>query len=580
MTKTGMKIIALTIVLTLLLPLSAFRDFGAAFADEAADLALGERIYRQGIDENGEPIEAIVQGDLSVLGTEFTCNSCHMRAGLGSLEGGVITTPTTGRELFHPYEGVADLPMANLGKYRKLETAPPKRPAYDEAGIAAAIRTGVDPTGRAFDPVMPRYNLGDRTMTLLINYLKQLSAEYSPGITGDKARIATVITGDVSPEHKKDIVTTLQNFIKHLNNTKAYYGGALQKADSARTKMLMKDSDLSTLKHFTLDVWELTGPEDTWRKQLEERYAKAPVFLFLGGMSNVSWKPMHDFCEEKKIPTLLPITDFPVVDDKGWYTLYFSKSFYTEADAAARYLKKAQKLGKAEKVLQVFLDEPKGKTLAASFRTTWKRQGGSNVVDRMVSKEELADPDLLLKLAASETPGALMLWTGSEGYPALGKLSTANPSLPVFVSGRLLIDHLKDMPLAARESTKITYPFKLFQERPVRTAAPGRPPLKPLPDEWTPLNRSMAAVKLFTDVVTGIKSHYYRDYVFDMVDMMGQATFSATGMGGMGGGQTPDYGKLSFGPGQRYASKGCYIIKLGPEKEKPALIKLSDWILL
>ena len=39
-----------------------------------------------------------------------------------------------------------------------------------------------------------------------------------------------------------------------------------------------------------------------------------------------------------------------------------------------------------------------------------------------------------------------------------------------------------------------------------------------------------------------------------------------------------DYERLSFGPGQRYVSKGCYIIQLGPE-EIPALLPRSGWVI-
>jgi len=39
-----------------------------------------------------------------------------------------------------------------------------------------------------------------------------------------------------------------------------------------------------------------------------------------------------------------------------------------------------------------------------------------------------------------------------------------------------------------------------------------------------------------------------------------------------------DYERLSFGPGQRYGSKGCYIIQLGPGAE-PALLPRSEWVI-
>ena len=73
----------------------------------------------------------------------------------------------------------------------------------------------------------------------------------------------------------------------------------------------------------------------------------------------------------------------------------------------------------------------------------------------------------------------------------------------------------------------------------------------------------------------GIAGQYYRDALLDSVDMgrgsltMGPAVQDET---------YPLYERFSFGPGQRYASKGCYIVQLskGP---KPELVKRSDWVI-
>jgi hypothetical protein len=38
------------------------------------------------------------------------------------------------------------------------------------------------------------------------------------------------------------------------------------------------------------------------------------------------------------------------------------------------------------------------------------------------------------------------------------------------------------------------------------------------------------------------------------------------------------YPRLSFGPGQRYASKGCYVVQVAGDDE-PLLEKRSTWVI-
>ena len=41
--------------------------------------------------------------------------------------------------------------------------------------------------------------------------------------------------------------------------------------------------------------------------------------------------------------------------------------------------------------------------------------------------------------------------------------------------------------------------------------------------------------------------------------------------------QFAPYERISFGPGQRYASKGCYIVQLS-KGDRPELVRKSDWV--
>jgi hypothetical protein len=61
-----------------------------------------------------------------------------------------------------------------------------------------------------------------------------------------------------------------------------------------------------------------------------------------------------------------------------------------------------------------------------------------------------------------------------------------------------------------------------------------------------------------------MRGEYYRDFLFDVIGMMEDL-------------YPPLYERLSFGPGQRYASKGCFIVQLG-KGEKPQLEKRSEWV--
>jgi len=36
--------------------------------------------------------------------------------------------------------------------------------------------------------------------------------------------------------------------------------------------------------------------------------------------------------------------------------------------------------------------------------------------------------------------------------------------------------------------------------------------------------------------------------------------------------------RISFGPGQRYASKGCFIVQVS-KGAKPELVRKSDWVI-
>ena len=72
---------------------------------------------------------------------------------------------------------------------------------------------------------------------------------------------------------------------------------------------------------------------------------------------------------------------------------------------------------------------------------------------------------------------------------------------------------------------------------------------------------------VLTEVFTSWQSNFYRDYMFDIIDCEHAHGYPST----------PPFERISFGPGQRYASKGCYIVQLS-KGDRPELVRKSDWV--
>ena len=234
-------------------------------------LRLGERIYRDGILPSGEPLTAVVQGDIPVEGTMFSCVSCHLRSGLGSFEGEVLTPPTNGDILYQPWDShreTAKLRKGTMEGTMKLRKRTlfyltrvgefPSRPAYTDETLADAIREGADPEGRDFIGVMPRYPFGDRDMAILIEYLKSLSKDPSPGVTETTVRFATVVTEEVSQKERDELLVPLERYIKIYNG---HLRRQTRKPTGARAEEgVWRIPADPGRRQVSLAVWELKGP--------------------------------------------------------------------------------------------------------------------------------------------------------------------------------------------------------------------------------------------------------------------------------------------------------------------------------
>jgi len=72
---------------------------------------------------------------------------------------------------------------------------------------------------------------------------------------------------------------------------------------------------------------------------------------------------------------------------------------------------------------------------------------------------------------------------------------------------------------------------------------------------------------MLSGLLMDMRNNIYRDYFFDSIDMMIDQDYAVS-----------IYPRLSFGPGQRYASKVCYIVQL-TEGPWPELLVKGGWVI-
>lgn len=533
---------------------------GGVPPDEA--LRRGERLYLDGLLPSGEPIEGVVQGDIPINGRMFSCSSCHLRSGVGTVEGGVVTLPTNGEWLLKPMESL-DMPRSVRDKVSVQLQGRLQRPAYTDETLARVLRTGEDPAGRSLGLAMPRYQIEDDMMAQFIYYLRNLSAVPSPGVTDSELRFATVIADDVAPELADAVFLALQAHVRDRNSQTRR-----QQHRSASAPFYRWES-YTSYRTIILDRWDLTGPRPTWRAQLEAYQRKQPAFALLGGISGGDWTPIHQFCEQNRIPNILPLTRLPHISATDWYSLYFSKGWYQEGETVARYIRNLPDDLAALPVVQVFRPTDEGRMLARGVRETRALLGQAPAVEESLAPDSTLDDAQWQDLVETNGRSIYVLWLGADDLEAINRIAMSDtPPEMIFLSAELLDQRFDGIPASLRGRIYLTYPQTLPQDQ-KRIQLVARQWLRArnvqIDDDL--LNSQLYFIGwLLSGVIKKMGADFYRDRFVDIIDMMRDEYYSIG-----------SYPRVSFGPGQRYASKGCYIVQLN-DGETVDLIPKSGWV--
>ena len=512
-------------------------------------LNTAESLYRQGILPDGKSLRGERQGGEPIEGRAAACANCHRRSGFGVEEGRIVIPPITGKYLFR--ESTDATEMAHPGS----EALSPRRNRYSSETLARAIRDGIDPEGRKLDYLMPRFALDDATMRLLIGYLKQLSTHPAPGALTDILQFATIVTPDADPVKRDAMLDVLNHF---FGNKNAFYRGddpPLQRERRIHFRVL---------RRWQLHVWELSGAPETWEAQLHKHFKREPVFAVVSGIGARTWEPVHRFCESESVPCLLPNVDLPVVAEKDFYSVYFSRGVLLEADVIARRMNNEAGNPGSLRIVQVFRPDDIGAAAAKELAAALTPSGATVTMRELKSRQPARELSAIARDAAAAD--ALVLWLRAEDLKAL----PAGVTLPksVFASG--LMGGLENAPVPSswRDATRLTYPFDLPAQRVIRMNYPlgwFRIQHIAVVDERTQTDTYLAC-SILAEAAGTMLNNFVPDYLTERVEV----ELSHRIINGY-------YPRLGLAPGQRFASKGAYIVRF-PDPAGTRVVAEGDWI--
>jgi mono/diheme cytochrome c family protein len=511
----------------------------------------GEAIYRNGVLSSGAPLAATRADGTRIEGADTACIACHQRSGFGSKEGRIAIPPITGRYLFHARAASRedlDLPY--------VEGMRTDREPYTDATLARAIREGLDSQGKPLNYLMPRFTLNDTDMAALIGYLKRLDPVKTPGVTDTVLHFATIITPDADPVKRQGMLDVMEQYFADKN---AVPLGPTPRLRASRKMMFMVN------RRWQLHVWQLTGPAETWQEQLKKFLAKEPVLAVVSGLGGKNWAPVHEFCEREALPCLFPNVEAPPPGaDRDFYSLYFSKGVLLEAGLIANGILKPDS-GKVAKVVeQIYRAGDSGEAGAAALAAALE-DNGITVRSQVVAS---GATDQSVAKALSKTSGAdvLVLWLRPADIAALGSPPAAPAT--VFMSG--LMGGLERSPLPAgwRERTRFAYPFDLPEQRRVGVDfAFGWFRIRHIPVVAEQVQSdTYLACGLLAETLRSMVDTFARDYLVERMEGM-LAHRIVTGY----------YPRLTLASGQRFASKGGYIVRFS-EPEGTRVIADDQWL--
>ncbi len=240
-------------------------------------------------------------------------------------------------------------------------------------------------------------------------------------------------------------------------------------------------------------------------------------------------------------------------------TLYFSKGLPGEASTLAKWLKEQRQ---TERILQIYRSDAAGFRLASAFNSALSSNGGGLAHSVQLGIAESLNSDSWRKIISDLDPTATVIWL--SGTDAEWKNLDLGFDRQVYASGSLLLQ--TERPFMFPRQLRLAYSHALpsdvgaqiyrarawLQSRKVRNE-----------HEAVQLD-TYFAMCVIENSLMHMAGRFFRDYLIEEIE---HETENEPNPG--------NYPHLGLGPGQRFASKGDYIVEIGPGNR---LHRISDWI--
>jgi Cytochrome c len=470
----------------------------------------------------------IAQQDVPVSGQAAACVNCHRPSGLGTAEGRVRPLPVTAAALFARRTGAR------------------ARPAYTADSLRQAITEGRSASGMALQAPMPKYKLGEADLQALIGYLSVLGAAPAPGVTDSEITLATLVGDDAPRAQKEAIQRVFEQFFAMKNG-----GSRLEtRRAAAANRHLYGERRDRAYRKWRLVIWTVRGSADTWPAQLARQYDQDPPFAMLSGSTGHDWKTVHAFCEARKLPCILPLSDGPPEADADFYSLYYNSGADLEARVTAQSLVQGASIS-GMKVLIARNSDARSADAVHAFENQWAALGGPPAAQFVVNRGRTPSPRIWRQQINNVGAGALIAWLPADQLAGLGNSDAVPPGTPIYTA-----DSFTDWTAEAAAAPGTSrfwhvYPYRLagssgaqFPREQVWLHSRGLDALDP-----KIAGRVLFACHALGEQLAGIENNFSREYLLEGMEHMLDNTSMTT-----------LFPRTTLGQGQRFLSRGAFVV--------------------